>query len=98
MICTVRDETDPAKFHQLLDACIQTMATSEDTSAFGDFFERQYVERASQWATCYRNSSGINTNMYLESFHKQLKTNYMKGRYNKRIDRCIGKYIGTIHV
>lgn len=91
MLCTIRDETNMEKFEQLLDAFIDTMATTEDTSAFGAFFTKQYVDRASQWATCHRASAGINTNMYLENFHKQLKSNYMKGRYNKRVDKCIGK-------
>lgn len=35
-----------------------------------------------QWAKCYRHEAGINTNMYVESFHKAFKygENYLKGK------------------
>ena len=31
----------------------------------------------------------MNTNMYVEAFHRVLKYVYMKGRVNKRLDKCI---------
>lgn len=37
----------------------------------------------------FQKSANINTNMYMESFHRTLKYVYMKGRINKRIDNLI---------
>ena len=33
----------------------------------------------------------INTNMYVEAFHRVLKYVYMKGKVNKRLDNCLDK-------
>ena len=44
------------------------------------------------WASCYRKDAFVNTNMYIvyvEAFHKVLKYIYLKGRVNKRLDKCI---------
>lgn len=38
---------------------------------------------------CYRKKAGINTNMHVESFHRLLKYVYMKGKVNKRVDKCL---------
>lgn len=48
-----------------------------------------YVKRKQQWTGCYRKSSFINTNMYVEAFHRVLKHVYMEGKVNKRVDKCI---------
>ena len=48
-----------------------------------------YVWGKQKWAGWYRTKSGINTNMYVESFHKLLKYVYMRGRINKRIDKLL---------
>lgn len=37
----------------------------------------------------FRKGLGINTNMYLESFHKVLKLIYLEGKKCKRVDKCI---------
>ena len=39
---------------------------------------------------CFRKESLINTNMYVEAFHRVLKHAYLKGKVNKRLDKCIG--------
>ena len=33
--------------------------------------------------------AGINTNMYVEAFHNTLKQVYMRGRVNRRVDKCL---------
>ena len=38
---------------------------------------------------CYRRHSQINTNMYVESFHRVIRYLYFKGKTNKRMDKCI---------
>ena len=56
---------------------------------FGSYFEVHYAKRCEEWAACYRKSANINTNMYVESFHRCLKHVYMKGRINKRVDNLL---------
>ena len=38
---------------------------------------------------CYRKEATVNTNMYVEAFHRVLKYIYFKGKVNKRLDNCI---------
>ena len=76
-------------FEKLLLETIEQLSTSETTKSFCTYFKSYYVPRKQQWATCYRTFAGINTNMYVESFHRTLKYIYMKGRVNKRMDKCM---------
>ena len=41
------------------------------------------------WAYCHRAGMGINTNMLVEAFHRVFKYNYLKGKFNKRVDTCL---------
>ena len=76
------------KFEQLLSkALIQWQ--SDELKDFGEYFTSNYVPRKKEWATCYRINARINTNMYVEAFHRVLKHIYMKGTVNKRVDTCI---------
>ena len=38
---------------------------------------------------CYRQGSFINTNMYVEAFHRVLKYIYLRGKVNRRVDTCV---------
>ena len=73
------EEKDIQKFQILLTKTIQQLQLNDET----------YVYRKQQWARCYRQGSFINTNMYVEAFHRVLKYIYMNGRINKRVDNCI---------
>lgn len=61
--------------------------------AFCTYFEKHYLtnERISKWANCHRNFHHlmVNTTGHVESFHKRLKSDYMKRKPNKRIDALI---------
>lgn len=48
-----------------------------------------YSYRPKNWAYCYRLRLEINTNMYLESFHKILKHIYLNGKKVRRLDKSI---------
>ena len=49
----------------------------------------QYAASKEQWATCYRIGTIVNTNMYVESFHRLLKVVYLNSKQNHRVDRLI---------
>ena len=83
------DETDEHKFKEMLDKAIVEMKENEFTKEFGEYFVTYYKCRCEQWANCFRVSSGVNTNMYVEAFHHILKYKFLKGKRNKRLDRLI---------
>ena len=63
-------------FEKLLTETTQQLLASANTKMFGNYFVTHYANRKQQWATCYRISSGINTNMYVESFQFVLEYIY----------------------
>ena len=83
------DETCIDTFEELLHETVQQLLTAPNTQQFAQYFQQFYYFRAKQWALCYRQKSGINTNMYVEVFHHVLKYIYMKGRVNKRVYKCV---------
>lgn len=83
------EESDINKFKTLLKKTIKQLSDSPATINFCKYFSTYYVKRMEEWAVCFRKSANINTNMYVESFHRTLKYVYMKGRVNKRIDNLI---------
>lgn len=46
------------------------------------------MKRSEKWAICFRQFSHANTdtNMYVESFQNRVKKNYLKRRFNRRVD------------
>ena len=83
------DETEEHKFKQMIESAVDQMKENINTKKFGEYFEINYKSRCEQWANCFRVSSGMNTNMYLEAFHHVLKYKFLKGKKNKRVDRLI---------
>ena len=84
------EENDVCKFEVLQNRTLKSLQDSPLTCDFADYFECHYAKRKEQWATCYRKEASINTNMYVEAFHRVLKYVYLKGKVNKRLDNCIG--------
>ena len=83
------EETDKNKFEILLKETITDLSNSSNTVAFAKYFVTHYAHNKQQWAACYRQEACVNTNMYVEAFHRVLKYIYMKGRVNKRLDKCL---------
>jgi len=77
------------EFKVSLDQFINDLLEDNDTAAYGTYFVQHYPKRSEVWAYCYRLRLGINTNMYLESYHKVLKHIYLEGKKCKRIDKTI---------
>ena len=48
-----------------------------------------WVNNKREWGYCFRVGDGINTNMFVEAFHKSFKYNYLKGKFNKRVDTVL---------
>ncbi|XP_022192257.2 uncharacterized protein LOC111050269 [Nilaparvata lugens] len=76
-------------FQDLLTQTVTNLLNDPDTAQFGEYFFEYYACRPEQWALCYRTDMGINTNKYLESFHRLLKDVYAEGKKAKCVDKSI---------
>ena len=59
---------------------------------YEDFYKYSnmyYVPHIKEWATCYRVGTIVNTNMFVESFHRVLKVVYFNNKQNRRVDHLI---------
>ena len=83
------EESDVKTFTTMLHKTLLQLSDSPATEGFAKYFSIHYAKRTEEWASCYRKSAKINTNMYIESFHRILKYVYLKGRMNKRVDNLI---------
>ena len=45
-----------------------------------------HCNRICEWASCFRAKTVVNTNMFVESFHRTLKIVYLRQKQNRRID------------
>ncbi|XP_026465873.1 uncharacterized protein LOC113369306 [Ctenocephalides felis] len=80
------------EFSSSLNDYLKELEEDALTQAFAKYFRKAYCKRTKTWAYCFRKGLGVNTNMFLESFHNQLKSRLMKGKYCKRMDKAI-KYV-----
>ncbi|XP_065214418.1 uncharacterized protein LOC135841407 [Planococcus citri] len=74
--CTIEEpEPEPEA-----ESDIESINSVKDTVAeFKRYFIQTYVPRKEQWAYCYHQHAGVNTNMALENFHGKLKHNFANG-------------------
>ena len=86
---TVLEQTNPDKFQQYLSEIQKRLDSSAVTSSFGEYFRKEWGDNSHKWGYAYRVSLGINTNMYCEAFHKTFKYKYLKGKVNRRVDKCL---------
>ena len=91
MLRVVLEQTDICSFHDYLDALMERLRSVDGTRDFAEYFERFWVQHKESWGYCYRVGEGINTNMFVEAFHRVLKYNYLQGKYNRRVDACLSK-------
>ena len=75
----VMECTNEAEFDEKLENFI-TRLTSKETESFKDYFITNYEHQKRRWGYCYRVGDCINTNMFVESFHRTFKYRYLKGK------------------
>lgn len=63
----------------------------QDNRGLIDYLNGQYFRRAELWVRAFRQSfhGAIDTNNFIEAWHKKLKYFFFKNRPNRRIDRLI---------
>ena len=82
------NQTDKGQFRQLLTQFMSYLL-HQGLNRFHEYFRAVYCSRVPSWAPCYREHSIVNTNMFLENVHQLLKTVYMEGKQNRRIDHLL---------
>jgi hypothetical protein len=88
MLRIVLQCTNESEFDEKLDNLVSRLG-SEETETFQSYFIQNYVNSKRRWGYCYRIGDAINTNMFVESFHRTFKYKYLRGKYNKRVDVCL---------
>lgn len=66
-------ETDEIEFQRKIELLINENDNMKDYKDYVQYLKSNYMNQVQRWAYCYRVFSGVNTNMYVESFHKTLK-------------------------
>ena len=75
-IISIQKMTIESEFIKKLDLFINTT-----NRKFSSYFKLHYMKRISKWAAYNRVGSGINVNMYLESFHRFLKRDLLSSKF-----------------
>ena len=91
------EEPDKDEFEELIQETAEQLKATDETDEFEKYFTKFYLSRKEQWAACYRTGSRINSNMYVESFHRLIKYIYMRGRSNRRIDKLLHILMKVAH-
>ncbi|CAH3020775.1 unnamed protein product [Porites evermanni] len=89
MFRTVLEQTSETLFEESLRGFIRRLSLPSKTASFRKYFEQEWVSRKQEWAYCLRVGLGINTNMFVEAFHKVFKYQYLKGKSNKRLGNLL---------
>ena len=74
-------------FNKYKDALVSKLLT--ENPGFLKYLSDHYFNRPEKWSLCFRKGTeygNVNTNMFVESFHNQLKTIYFSGKRNRRVD------------
>ena len=86
---TVLEQTDRNVFEGYLSELLIRLQMLSSTTSFSEYFKKEWLPKKAQWGYCYRVSLGINTNMFCEAFHRVFKYKYLKGKVNRRVDKCL---------
>lgn len=85
----VLEQTEERNFNSYLSLLCERLHNSTATKEFAEYFDVHWVPYASRWGYYSRCGLGINTNMFCEAFHRVFKYNYLKGKQNRRVDKCL---------
>lgn len=89
MLRTVLEQMDESLCTEYLQITLTRLESSNATMSFGKYFREQWSSEVEHWSYCHRKGFGINSNMFVEAFHRVLKYSYLRGKANRRLDVCI---------
>lgn len=89
LLRTAMEATEESTFKELMTLISQTLKDEPKLARFEHYHHQNWSTKVQQWAHCHRVGLEINTNMFAEAFHRTFKYDYLKGKVNKRLDKCI---------
>ena len=89
LLRTMLEQTSEVAFQSCLDGIQRKLQSEAKASRFLAYFRKEWIPKQKHWAYCFRKGLGINTNMFVEAFHRVFKRLYLGGKVNKRVDRCL---------
>lgn len=89
MLRLVLEQPNTGLFQDCVSALLENLSADPRKEEFHDYFIQDWIPTKENWAFCYRLGLGINTNMFVEAFHRVFKRIYLGGKVNKRVDSCL---------
>lgn len=83
----LQNETSKAGFRHSLQHVLAWLR--ERSPAMASYFEKFYERRPRELASCFWVGTQINTNMFIESFHRTLKEVYFERKQNRHVDHLL---------
>jgi hypothetical protein len=82
----VLEQTNTNLIQDCINALLFDLSLDVKMKDFHDYFKQDWLPNKVNWAYCYRIGLGINTNMFVEAFHRVFKRIYLGGKVNKCMD------------
>lgn len=60
-----------------------------DTQPFIEYFKESFSNNINCWAYCFRQDAGINTNIYIDMFHRNLEKSFAQYKEIETIGQCL---------
>ena len=79
------NESNITEFNKKLQSFLSWL-NPEHMTEFLLYFQTNYCNRISEWATHSRQYTSVNTNMHIEAFHRLRETVYFQQKQNRRVD------------
>ncbi|XP_077548098.1 uncharacterized protein LOC144160829 [Haemaphysalis longicornis] len=89
--CTDQQEFSTMQLH------ILAHGADPDLADFVKYFAKQCAQNQEMWGYCFREGIHLNTNNYLEFMHNELKTSYLEGKHNTRLDKLLWVLVKLPH-
>ncbi|GFT87474.1 uncharacterized protein NPIL_184221 [Nephila pilipes] len=88
-------EVDIVTFEHMFKCFVEKHRENDAIKGFINYFLKFYGGRKEKWAYCYRVGCGVNTNMKLERWHRNLKYEG-QGKIMQRLDRSLSLVLNAI--
>ena len=77
-MCAIQRETDTSLMQEKLSTLMNWLSNSEHAKAMAKYMPRHHTQKCEMWARYHRFGFGIDTNMFMEAFHKVFRLEVVK--------------------
>ena len=90
MLRVLLEERNQIEFEDKLKIFIDRLNQGgTQIASFLAYFQSYWLKKVQEWAYCFRIGTGINTNMFVEAFHRVFRHKYLKSKVNTHVDTCL---------